>query len=377
MKLLMLVTNGYSFDPRVQKEALTLASRGDEVRVLAWDREGRGPESEMDGQVRVQRFQLPSSYGLGLRQVFRLPRFWWWALLQGRRFRPEIVHCHDFDTLPAGFILSRLVGAKLVYDAHEHFPSALRGRVPEWLVRSVEVMERLLACRADLVITVGERLASRYPSSRTVIVGNWKDQKDFQIPEADRRAVKAELDLPPGLTLCYLGGLSRSRAILPLLEAAGRTTGVNVIVAGSGPLEPEVARLCSVQRNCRFLGRVPSDRIPLYTAVSDVVYYCLEPWAPNNWFSAPNKLYEALAAEMPILCTAGVGEIADIVERWGCGVMSRSTASEDLVVAIQELKDPGLYRRAVLGAKAAYPHYCWLRAEANLTQAYNALGERR
>jgi hypothetical protein len=54
---------------------------------------------------------------------------------------------------------------------------------------------------------------------------------------------------------------------------------------------------------------VDPARIPLYTAMWDVIYYGLDASNPNARYSAPNKLFEALAAGRAVLCN-DCGEVA-------------------------------------------------------------------
>ncbi len=77
-----------------------------------------------------------------------------------------------------------------------------------------------------------------------------------------------------------------------------------------------------------FVGFVSGRQIADYTCAGDVVYYGFDPKNPNARFSAPNKLYEALAAGRPLI-TGDFGEIADVVRSSGCGiVLARYGAAE-------------------------------------------------
>ncbi len=51
-----------------------------------------------------------------------------------------------------------------------------------------------------------------------------------------------------------------------------------------------------------------------------MIYYGFDPHNPNARFSAPNKLYEAVAAGRPLI-TGDFGEIADVVREAGCGIV--------------------------------------------------------
>lgn len=375
--VVMLVTNSYSHDPRVRQEAAALLQAGFAVTVLAWDRLGQEPARETMAGVTVHRCGVVSGYGLGMRQMAYLPRFWWWAIRLGRSLRPDVVHSHDLDTLPAGLLLSRLSRCPVLFDAHEHFPSSLNGRVPRWFVRLVESAEKWLVRRTDTVITVGRRLQHIYQKAgarRVVVVGNYKDAADFHLDRAERAHFDHLLQLPPGRIICYLGGLSESRAILSLLDAAAGLPGINVIVAGWGPLSEAVRKRCARSPNLRYLGRIPPEEVAPYTAYSDAVYYVLEPGYANNHFSAPNKLFEAIAAGKPVICTAGVGEIGDIVAAGGCGIVVPSSDRSALTRALFQLQDDTLYHRLAMAARQMYAGgYSWQTSQQVLLNLYSEL----
>ena len=83
-RVLMLLSNPYRPDPRVQREMEALASSGCQVSLVCWDRQGELPARETKGGSEVLRLQgVRSSYGLGWRQFFFLPRFWSQAVRGG------------------------------------------------------------------------------------------------------------------------------------------------------------------------------------------------------------------------------------------------------------------------------------------------------
>ena len=78
MRIVMLLSNPFRPDPRVLKEAVSLVQRGYDVTVICWDRASElAAEEIVDSNIHIIRIQnVPSSYGVGIRQLFRLPLFW-------------------------------------------------------------------------------------------------------------------------------------------------------------------------------------------------------------------------------------------------------------------------------------------------------------
>ena len=173
----MLLTNAYEPDPRVRQEAMALLGMGCRVRLLAWDRDLKAAATECMEGVEVERVFLSSAHGRGTTQVvyyawLYLKMFW-----RAWRMAFDVVHCHDLDTLPLGFLLGKLKRKPVVYDAHESFPDMLEGNIHPMLQRSLFNLENILIRRIDLLITVGEKLRRHFEergAPHSVVVGNWK-----------------------------------------------------------------------------------------------------------------------------------------------------------------------------------------------------------
>jgi glycosyltransferase involved in cell wall biosynthesis len=128
-QIVMLLSNPFRPDTRVLKEAESLQSMGYIVTILFGIVKqltlGKFPSG-----VHIIRFQnVPSSYGIGSRQLSRLTRFWSAVIPILNRLRPDLVHCHDFDTLPVGLLWGRLHKLPVVYDAHEYYAELVRPRL--------------------------------------------------------------------------------------------------------------------------------------------------------------------------------------------------------------------------------------------------------
>ena len=115
--VLMLLTNAYDPDPRVRQEALTLIKMGCSLRLLAWDRDRKRAAREYMEGVEVERLFLRSSHGRGNTQLLFYAWLYVRLLWRGLRVPFDVIHCHDLDTLPLGFILGKLKRKPIVYDA--------------------------------------------------------------------------------------------------------------------------------------------------------------------------------------------------------------------------------------------------------------------
>jgi len=380
-RVLMLLTNCFEPDPRVHAEARTLLKHGYQVTVLGWDRDRKKPPRERIDGIQVDRIFLGSRHGRGSSQIPFLVGFWLLALLKGFRRRYDIVHCHDLDTLPLGMLLGRLRGARVLFDAHESFPDMLAGNVSTGLKNLLRRMETLLIKRVDALITVGELLRREYHrrgSRKTYVVGNWKRIDDFESLGEQGHRQRQRLGIPEtALVITYIAWLSEERRLPALLQALDGDARLFLIIGGQGPLREDVRRRAEASSNIRYLGHVPPDQVPLYTVAADIIYYGFDETHPNARYSAPNKLFEALAAGKAVV-TGQFGEIGRIVSRERCGLTLPVLTAESVAAAFARLQDRKLLMTFQHNAlKAGRERYNWAQAARQLLRAYGELTPRR
>ncbi|MCI0691264.1 glycosyltransferase family 4 protein [candidate division KSB1 bacterium] len=372
----MLLTNPFRPDPRVHKEARSLVQAGYKVTIVCWDRQGELATYETIDGIEIRRLAIRSGYGVGGRQIFYLPRFWRRALQELFQLQPDIIHCHDLDTAPAGYWYARRHRLPWIFDAHECYPEQVRGlRVNRFIYYMLLFLERQMTRRATHVITVGNLLAQRFRAmgGRVSVVGNYQPLSDFN---ANHHLSRADLGLhSDDFVVAYIGGFTLGRVILPLVKATQFDPEMTVLLLGDGPQREAIMAELPRHPHVRYLGRVPQEQVPDYTALADVIYYGLDHhFADDNiHYSSPNALFNALAAGKPVL-TTNLGEIARIVREEKCGVIVEQPAPERLAEAVKQLRDPAFRAPLSMNARrAAQDKYNWNAAAAMLLSIYQQL----
>jgi glycosyltransferase involved in cell wall biosynthesis len=352
--VLMLLSNAYDPDPRVRQEGLALLEMGCRVRILAWDRDLKACPAETLEGIEVQRVLLASVHGRGATQLFFYALLYLQMFSKAWRTGFDVIHCHDLDMLPLGFILGKLKRKPIVYDAHENFTDMLGTNVPSALRRGLEWLEDFLIRRTDLLITVGEKLRGHFAkrrACRSVVVGNWKRVEDYSRSEGQNLELRRRFGIPEGaLLIACITQLLKDRKLEELLAAVDASPDVYVIIGGKGELEDWVRERAAKNPRIVYVGFVPVTEIPAYTCAADIIYYGFDPESPNARFSSPNKLFEALAAGKPII-TGDFGEIADVVRHGSCGLILSRYSVPEIQTAFMKLGDPASLRRLAQNAK--------------------------
>jgi glycosyltransferase involved in cell wall biosynthesis len=364
-KVLMLLSNPFLPDPRVEKEAKALDQAGYDVTVLAWDRKGE-EEPTFNGEgFKVVRVPTRSSRG---HFFLGLPLFSIKVVIKGLRADYQVLHAHDFDTLPQGAFLAKMKGAKLIYDSHEHYAKMIMLDMPSSIAKMVDWWESRLVSRADLVVAANDPIMDHLDPSvkgEKVVVMNCIDLP----PSPPARSLKRDK-----IVLFYGGALEPGRYVLELIEAVKNDERCVLRIAGRGRYETQVKDAIGHCPRISFLGYVDQKTILRETAAADAVTSLLDPSNENYRIATPVKLLEAMAVGVPVMTTSGT-LTAKIVEEEDCGIVldwSQGAFSS----AVTKLKDKASWDRMSSNArKAAEEKYNWKVMRERLLRAYEVLGE--
>lgn len=222
----------------------------------------------------------------------------------------DAYHGHDLLALPAAAWAARRHGARLVYDSHELFMESGRNALrPRWTRALFTRLERRWAGDASAVVTVNEALAAelrrRLGARRVVAVHNTPPRWSPSDPRPDllRKAAAIPAGAPIAL---YHGRFFAHRGMeelaLAILEPG--MADIHAVLLGFGPDEPRVRRLAAEPRfggRLHVLPGVPPDELPPWIASADVGVSAIAPSTLNHRLSTPNKLFECLAAGVPVV----------------------------------------------------------------------------
>ena len=345
----MLLGNSFGPDPRVLKEATSLVRNGAEVTILAWDRERRLPLEESMKGIQIKRLRVRSRFGRGIGQLPFLVIVFSRFVVYGIFHRFDVIHAHDFDTLPAGVLIKigKLFRIKLVYDSHENFPVQKALELPAFAFPLMNILEKLCIKFVDQIFTASSILQeefSRKYSPPVVWLPNFADKDDFSIPAETIAELRRKIGFQENdFVVAYIGGLRPARAITPLIAAVAARPSVKAFICGSGEQRENVGSLARATGNVKYLGGIPqSDVVPYYFAC-DILYYGLIDY-PGAVYNAPNNFSYAMLAEKPIIGT-GVGDLGRFVRESGCGIVINEATEENIGSVLDILSnDPSIYK---------------------------------
>lgn len=290
-------------------------------------------------------------------------------------FQPDLLYERLSLFGTAGSRLAVMTGATHVIEVN----ALLAEEEARWrrlvLVDEAAGRERDALARADLRVCVSAEVAASVarvaPGPPTIVVPNGVDAGLFAEP-ADRAAARRELDLPPGGQLLgFTGSLRPWHGLDVALAALGELPGVELVVAGDGPLRAELEELAAtlgVADRVRWLGALGHERIPTFLGALDVA---LAPYPRLDGFSfSPLKLFEYLAAGTPVVAS-DIGQVRTILDggRWG-DLVPAGDASALARSVLRVLAEPGpAWQRAAAARRHALHAHDWTSRAADILAA--------
>ena len=220
----MVVTNACDPDPRVMQSARWLTEQGHQVTIHAYDRQHISSATSIIDDVKIIRYHLGKSpYGGLLKTGLGIRKFQKSVFSKLIVDSPDIIICHDADTLVVGCRIKQKLGIKLVFDMHDLQHTWVLMPNPKSLTRKAisKVMKRKLLQRlkhVDQIFTSSGSLeGGTYPGFKEWLLKHGHDSTVIE----NRPEIVEQVLLPNSQkwTVSHIGRIRDLASIKLLLEA--------------------------------------------------------------------------------------------------------------------------------------------------------------
>ncbi len=352
MNITMILDNGFHPDVRVYKEAKYLVSRGIQVTILCWDRDisAKRPLKEIIDGIEIVRFQIPSMYGSGKKQIVAFLKFAYECKKYIKNKSPNYLHCHDkLDTLIGFALHSKKM--PYVFDMHEFYEGnyppkkCFKHDLVEWLIKhSYAALYENDAYLEPAYSKVQDKL---YP------LKNYPDRVTFN------NVSKVE---SPILRIGYHGVVrGMIKPFTALFESVKGLDNVRVDINGGGIDFPILKKLESNYYNVHINGPYNGikDSEFLYNN-TDILFCGYNRDDPNmQGVAEVVKYFEAIHTGTPMIATKGLA-IGNRVEANGFGLAVDTDNSDIIRGAIMKImKEPELLSKFAKNELKKAHEYCW------------------
>jgi glycogen(starch) synthase len=318
---------------------------------------------------------------------------WRWGTLGWARAAADVApdadihHGHDLSGLPAAVEARRRHGGRAVYDSHEIFlESGSNATRPGWVRGRFAKQEQAWIHETAALVTVNQalavELARRYDTPTIVVVHNCPPR--WSPPPVDDGRLRDAAGIDAGIPIAlYHGVFSPHRGLEELAEAICQPAleSVRAVYLGYGSQRSMLKRLSADPRfggRVRIVDPVPPEEVVDWVSGADVDVIALQPSTINHVLSTPNKLFEALAAGVPVVASdfPGLRAIVEDDPDGPLGELCDPVDPVSIAAAIRRVLDlpPGdqadLRRRCL---KAAHERWNWETESIALTVLYDRL----
>jgi glycogen synthase len=366
----------------VEALARELAEQGHDVRVVTRGAAAQRSTETRDG-VRIVRAAVdPIAIDFTTETLLAWSQAAEHALLRAalplvKRWRPDIVHGHDWLVAQTAVTLAEVTSAPLVATLHATEAGRHQGWLPNPLNLAIHSVERWLAQRADLVITCSTTMRDEaaqlfdLPPERVRVLPNGIEAARWTATARAKATARAAIGAD-GPLLVYAGRLVHEKGVQTLLRSVRplREThpGLRLAVAGTGVHEPKLraqARRLRIARAVDWLGFVPEAELPALLGAADAVV------VPSLYEPFGIVALEAAIAGAPLV----VAEIGGLRDLAAAGVAATSFPAGDvdaLTSAVGKLLvDPVAARRAsARAARIVRRDYTWRAVAAHTADVY-------
>ena len=370
-----MVFNDLSNDNRVLNQANSLSNAGYDLTLLGIQRATLLPLEESRNEIKIVRKKMSNAVIEKIKYVRAIYFFGYvWLQITKLAFtKYHVIHCHDLNTLQFGvwIKLIKLGRVKLIYDAHEY--ETQRNGLHGWWWKYVKVKERVLINFCDRVITVSETIADEYVRlyeiNRPVVIFNCPILRTKDIVKKNLFREKFEIPQNKKIYL-YQGYLYPGRGIEVVLEAFDEldlNDGVLVFM-GEGTLT-EFIKSHPKYGKVVFVHPFVSGEVLLgYTSSADCGIAFIEDISLSDRYCLPNKLFEYIAAGLPVI-SSGLPDLKKFISENKVGASAPTNDVEGFISAFNRMRslDSASLLKNISKTRSLYN---WSTQEAILLEAY-------
>ncbi|WP_144549957.1 glycosyltransferase [Peribacillus simplex] len=249
----------------------------------------------------------------------------------------DIIHCGNIDMLFLAYMYKRKMkkNTKIIYEVADFHRLIFVERnniisiIKSFFYKNLE--KKLIRKVNNLVLTSIQHYENYYSTiyhGKVTLLPNAPSSNLF------RKFQEHTLNT---LTIGVIGLIRDKEQIINLIDAA-EITGAKVIIAGTGFSEVEfIKNYISDKKNTYFYGPYDYENeiLELYSRV-DIVFSVFDITRPNIRFCMPNRLYEAIACNKPLIVPKETF-MGDYVNESGVGFLVKYNDKEELIELLFEL----------------------------------------
>ena len=263
-----------------------------------------------------------------------------------------------FPVLPA-WVLSKLYGAKLIYEVKDIWPLSiieLGGFSPKHpLIRLMRWFERFALNKSDIIVSNLQNYAEHIQKDLGIKrefewISNGVDLEELVHNEPLQESIK-KLIPQDKFIVGYTGTVGVANALESFCEAAQyleEYEDIVFVIVGGGQNRDALAQKYANRDNILFIDSIAKKEVQSMLALFDLCYIGLRKEKLFRYGVSPNKLFDYMYSAKPILYAIDSGE-ANIVKTANCGISVEAENPEAIAQGVRMVYTMPQVQREHLG----------------------------
>jgi glycosyltransferase involved in cell wall biosynthesis len=359
-RVVVSVNNNLAFDQRVEKFCHTLYFNDCDVFLIGTTLRGKPKLNRAYSTYRIPQF-FQSSFLLYAEINLKL---FFYLLFKTKS--SDILLVNDLDILLPNYLISVLKKNKIIFDSHEYFSElpSVQGKFSQQVWK---FLEKIILPKLDKICTVSEGIQKIYIESynkSTVLIKNLPISYEIQPNNKKFHHKKF---------IIYQGAINPYRGIDKLILAMKNIKDVDVLIFGNGTELDEYKSLTkkiNLENQIYFFGNIPPSELREITSQAEFGISIEENAGLSYYYSLPNKLFDYIQAEIPVLGTY-LPENKYIIEKYQVGTFIENHSIEEITDKINYLLNVDK-TSFINNLKVAKKELCWENQEEKLIDWFNS-----
>lgn len=262
-------------------------------------------------------------------------------LIDECHWRPDVVHCHDWLSFPAAYVIGKLYNIPIVGTVHllqaEERRLGEQPNIDTEMQAEITKQERALCTKTDGLITVSMFMKGPIhetygvPKEKIHVVYNGIDPQVFSrqaLPPEEFSSFRKTIAAPNEKIIIFVGRLDQRKGIFPLLASAipviEAHPNARYLLIGGPPMGNSIAGFQKVlharqqhpdlQKRTKMLGKIPRAQLSTLYQIADIAV------VPSLYEPFGLAAVEAMAAGVPVVAT-DVGGLREIIQHGQTGLL--------------------------------------------------------
>lgn len=298
---------------------------------------------------------------------------------------PEIIHVHDLPSLELGVLLKKTFNAKLIYDSHEIYPEQFSYDTQRYKLEYER--ESKLIKNIDHLVSVNDYCVERIKEIHRISVPSTTISNSVKIDDVNslnfatrQRIWHEKHKLAKNVIIAvFQGGINPVRNIDELVESLTHLPEhIHLGFITFAKDIPHYKKLCEklkILHRVHFEIELDWEDVIDYLKSADFGFIPYQNTSDNALAATPNKMYEFLVANLPIIAGTNLPQVANFVAENNIGYVSTLSDSKSYATAflnaIEWKKDTNPNLAEIF--KSAQEKYSYSHEEENLFRIYEKL----